>query len=147
MSGRFSSPVALALMAAAYPTYVFADQSGTATLEPNTYLNLDTGAASRSGGDVFFDGSNLAPQATAGLYNLGKYGSRVFKSIQVGQASSVSYSALPIPASALVAGDIFGIRTGSGHYVKVIVSATNYSSTLGASRRRHDTTERSGRAG
>jgi uncharacterized protein (TIGR03437 family) len=126
MSNRFSSSIALFFIAASFPVCVFADQSGTANLDPETYLNLDTGAVSRSGGDIFFDGSNLSPQGSAALYNLGKYGSRVFKSIRASQASSVSYVASPIPASALVPGDIFGIRTNSGHYVKVIVSATNY---------------------
>jgi hypothetical protein len=125
MSARFSSPIALAFMAAAFQSYMFADRSGTVTLARYTFLDLEAGAVSDHGGDLFFDGSTLAPQGAAGLYNLGKYGSRVFKSIRASQASSVSYSASPIPPSALVTGEVFGVRTNGGHYVKVIVSATN----------------------
>src|ERR1700678_1132531 len=42
------------------------------------------------------------------------------------QAMSIFYSAVPIPAGTLVSGDVFGIHTRSGSYVKAIVSATNY---------------------
>jgi hypothetical protein len=49
----------------------------------------------------------------------GKYGSRVFKSIAARSAGGAPYSAAPIPASALGAGDVFGARTNGGHYAKV----------------------------
>jgi uncharacterized protein (TIGR03437 family) len=117
--------IGIAFLAVALHIPAWADQSGTATLQPDTFLNLDTGVVSQSGGDVFFDGSKLLPQGGAGLHNLGKVGSRIFKSIRAQQAMSVSYSAIPIPAGALVSGDVFGIHTQSGYYVKAIVSATN----------------------
>jgi len=102
-----------------------AEQSGAANLAPNSFLNLETGAVSRAGGDVFWDGVALTPQGSAGLYNLGKLGSRVFKSIRASNASSVSYASKPIPAGTLVGGDIFGVRTNAGHYAKVMVTETN----------------------
>ena len=36
---------------------LWADQSGAATLEPNTFLNLDSGAASSAGADILWDGA------------------------------------------------------------------------------------------
>ncbi|HLH42815.1 MAG TPA: hypothetical protein VKV74_07510 [Bryobacteraceae bacterium] len=117
--------LACAAVMAAVSAGSWADQSGAATLAPGEFLNLDTGAVSSAGGDVYFDGSSLAPQGSAGLYNLGRYGSRAFKSIQARQASSVSYTAAAIPASALTAGEIFGVHTNRGNYAKAIVTATN----------------------
>ena len=101
-SARSTSFLAVALC-----SFALADQSGTVTLAPNTYLNLDTGAGSEAGGDILWDGLSLTPQAHAGLYNLGKYGARVFKAIHARKASSVSYSSAPISGNTLVAGDIF----------------------------------------
>src|SRR5579863_1768799 len=117
--------LALATMALALSTAAWADQSGNAILAANTYLNLDTGAISSAGGDILWSGTSLAPQGRAGLYNLGKYGSRVFKSIALRSASGAPYNAIPIPARVLVAGDVFGVRTNGGHYAKVIVTAVN----------------------
>ena len=113
------------LLVSAFSTAALADQSGATTLTANTYLNLETGAVSNIGGDILWNGTSLIPQGRAGLHNLGKYGSRVFKSIAVRSASSVPYSAAPIPAGALVAGDIFGVHTNGGHYAKAIVTAVS----------------------
>jgi len=112
-------------MALALSTAAWADQSGNAILAANTYLNLDTGAISSAGGDILWSGTSLAPRGRAGLYNLGKYGSRVFKSIAARSAAGAPYSAVPIPAGMLVAGDVFGVHTNGGHYAKVIVTAVN----------------------
>jgi len=109
--------VALAISAAAW-----GDQSGTATLKPHACLNLDTGAAACTGADLVWDGATLTAQGGAALYNLGKYGSRVFRAIHARSAASAHYGSEPIPASALVAGEIFGVRTNLGHYAKVIVT-------------------------
>ena len=126
MSSRYrNNCLAVAVLAIALSTAALADQSGNATLGANTDLNLDTGAVSSAGGDILWNGTALAAQGRAGLYNLGKYGARVFKSIAVRSASAAPYSAAPIPASALVAGDVFGVHTNGGHYAKVIVIAVN----------------------
>jgi len=84
-----------------------ADQSGNVTLTANNYLDLDTGAISNAAGDVFWNGTALAAQGQAGLYNLGRFGSRVFKSITARSAARAPYSAAPVPSSALIVGDIF----------------------------------------
>jgi uncharacterized protein (TIGR03437 family) len=124
----FTGRVWMASLVVAFLHVAWADQSGTATLNSYSFLDLDTGAVSGSSGDVFWDGKTLTPEGGAEVYNLGKYGSRVFKSIRVGNASSADYSPAPIPATVLVAGDVFGVHTSAGRYAKVIVSAVNGSS-------------------
>jgi uncharacterized protein (TIGR03437 family) len=117
--------LAVVVLTAAFSTAASADQSGNATLTANNYLNLDTGVVSGAGGDVFWNGGSLAAQGQAGLYNLGRFGSRVFKSITLRSAARAPYSSAPIPSSALIVGDIFGVRTNGGHYARVFVTAVN----------------------
>jgi uncharacterized protein (TIGR03437 family) len=114
---------AICIATIAIPNAAMADHSGTATLTPGTFLNLDAGITSTAGGDVLWDGLALAPQGRAGVYNLGKYGSRVFKSIRAKNAPAAQYGATVIPASKLVPADIFGVHTNGGHYAKLIVTA------------------------
>jgi len=115
--------LAVAVLATALSTAALADQSGNAALTASSYLNLDTGAISNAGGDVFWNGTALAAQGQAGLYNLGRFGSRVFKSITARPRGRAPYSAAPVPSSALIVGDIFGVRTSGGHYAKVTVTS------------------------
>jgi uncharacterized protein (TIGR03437 family) len=115
----------LFFLAAALSTAALADQSGNVTLTANNYLDLDTGAISNAAGDVFWSGTALAAQGQAGLYNLGRSGSRIFKSITARTAARAPYRTASIPASALIVGDIFGVRTNSGHYAKVSVTGVN----------------------
>ena len=112
-------------LTAALSTAAFADQSGSVTLTSNTNLNLDTGVISSAGGDILWNGTSVAALGQAGLYNLGRFGSRIFKSITARSAARAPYSAAPIPSSALIVGDIFGVRTNGGHYAKVSVTAVN----------------------
>jgi len=113
----------IAVLAIASSSAAWAAQSGNATLTAQLSLNLDTGAVSGTGGDILWNGTALTPQGRAALYNLGKFGSRVFKSIRARSAAAPAYSAAPIPASKLTAGDIFGVHTNRGNYAKVIVTA------------------------
>src|ERR1700691_3309424 len=81
MSGRCANNcMAIVYLTIALSSVARADQSGKATLEANTSLNLDTGAVS-SLGDILWNGTALTPLGRAGLYNAGKLGSRAFKSI------------------------------------------------------------------
>ena len=112
-------------LAAAFSTAALADQSGNVTLRTNSFLNLDTGEIASSGGDLFWNGTELTLRGSAGLYNLGKLGARVFKSISSRSAARAPFAAASIPASKLIAGDIFGVRTNGGHYSKVLVTAVN----------------------
>jgi uncharacterized protein (TIGR03437 family) len=113
----------IAVLAIAFSSAARAAQSGSATLTAHLSLNLDTGAVSGTGGDILWNGTALTPQGRAALHNLGKFGSRVFKSIRARSAAAPAYSAAPIPAGQLTAGDIFGVRTNRGNYAKVIVTA------------------------
>lgn len=113
------------LFTIAVPTAAFADQSGTATLTPNAFLNLETGAVSNTRGDILWSGGTLTPQAHAGVYKAGKYGARGFKSIPFKYAAAAPYSTSPIPSKALVPGDVFGVHTMGGHYAKVLVTASD----------------------
>jgi uncharacterized protein (TIGR03437 family) len=124
------SRLALGALIATFPAAAWADQSGTVTLKPSTFLNFETGATSVSGGDLLWNGSALMPQGRAGLINLGKYGSRGYKSIALRQASSAHYGSLPIEAGSLVPGDVFGVRTAGGNFAKVIVVGSEGSSLL-----------------
>jgi len=129
MSTRYpKSGVAVVFLAIALSATSWADQSGNATLSAATSLNLDTGEVSAAGGDILWNETSLTPQGRAGLYNLGKSGSRVFKLIPARYASAAPYSAAPIPAAALVAGAIFGVHTNGGHYAKVMVIASSSAS-------------------
>jgi uncharacterized protein (TIGR03437 family) len=116
---------AIVFLAITLSTAAWADQSGNATLAAHTFLNLDTGGVSSTGGDIFWNGTALMPQGRAGLFNLGKSGSRAFKFISARHASAAPYSATPISASALVSGDVFGVHTNGGNFAKVIVTAAN----------------------
>ena len=120
---RYANVLSIALVAVSCAITAQADQSGTFTLSPHVFLNLETGATSNTGGDIRWDGAALTPQGRAGLFNLGKYGTRGYKFIAARVASGAAYSAEPIPASVLVAGDVFGVRTNSGHFAKVLVTA------------------------
>jgi len=113
----------IAVLAIAFSSAARAAQSGSATLTAQLSLNLDTGIVSLTGGDILWNRTALTPQGRAALYNLGKLGSRVFKSIRARSAAAPAYSAAPIPASKLTAGDIFGVHTNRGNYAKVIVTA------------------------
>jgi uncharacterized protein (TIGR03437 family) len=113
----------IAVLAIAFSSAARAAQSGSATLTTQLSLNLDTGTVSGTGGDILWNGTALTPQGRAALYNLGKFGSRVFKSIRARSAAAPAYSAAPIPANKLIAGDIFGVHTNRGNYAKVIVTA------------------------
>jgi uncharacterized protein (TIGR03437 family) len=112
-------------LAAAFSTAALADQSGNVTLRTSSFLNLDTGEIASSGGDLFWNGIELTSRGSAGLYNLGKLSARVFKSISSRSAARAPFTASSIPASKLIAGDIFGVRTNGGHYAKVLVTAVN----------------------
>jgi uncharacterized protein (TIGR03437 family) len=124
-SHKINHRLAVAVLATAVSTAALADQTGNATLAANTYLNLDTGAVSGAEGDILWNGTALTVQGRAGLYNLGKYGSRIFKSITARSAARAPYGTAPIPSSALIVGDVFGVRTNRGDYAKVSVTAAN----------------------
>ena len=63
--------IALAILACAFPVAVRADLSENTILQTGSALNLDTGAVVSSGGDILWNGSTIAPQGSATVYNVG----------------------------------------------------------------------------
>jgi len=115
--------IAIAVFALAFPFAVLADVAGTPTLQANTVLNLDTGATASSGGDLLWDGSTITPQGKAKTYNLGTLFSLNGFTKAYFDGFKVVATSTPIPASALVVGDLFGAFTNGGNTAGVLVTA------------------------
>ena len=103
----------------------WAGESGTVTLDPQSFLNLDTGVVSRSSGDILSSGTALVPQGSAGVYNLGNYGSSRFKAISARLAAKAPYSPAAIPADKLAHWRYLRGPYQHRDLAKVIVSARN----------------------
>src|ERR1700676_3910425 len=67
---KVSKRFAVALVAVLFPIAAFADLSGTVTVSANQSLNLETGAAASSGGDLLWNGTTLTPQGKAKALNV-----------------------------------------------------------------------------
>ena len=70
--------LAIGVLAIGFPIAALADVSGTAALQSNTALNLDTGATVASGGDILWNGSTIAPQGKAKAFNVVNLGAASF---------------------------------------------------------------------
>ena len=114
----------IVLLAFAVPA-AWADVTGTPTLAANTALNLETGATSASGGDLLWTGSNMTPQGSAGVFNLGALGAQAFGFLTQSTLQVLAYSSSPIPAATLSVGDVFAAKTNGGHYAAVLVTAVS----------------------
>src|SRR5579863_10631910 len=119
--------IALAILACAFPFAVRADLSENTILQTGSALDLDTGAVVNSGGDILWNGSTIAPQGNATVYNLGNLGATNFNGLP--QSYFVPYGAAgrstPIAANLLVVGDAFVANTSSGKVAKVLVVANS----------------------
>src|SRR5271166_5834903 len=73
--------IALAVLACASPIAIWADLSENTILQSGSTLNLDTGAVAGSGGDILWNGSTIAPQGSATVYNLGNLGATNFNGL------------------------------------------------------------------
>jgi uncharacterized protein (TIGR03437 family) len=117
----------MAVLACAFPIAVRADLSENTILQTGSALNLDTGAVAGSGGDILWNGSTIAPQGSATVYNVGNAGATNFNGLP--QSYWVSLAAAgrstPIAANLLVAGDAFVANTSSGKVAKVLVVANS----------------------
>jgi hypothetical protein len=110
--------------------------SGTGTI-PGTFLfDVDTGAVTQTGADLFWEQQTavqrrMVPVSGATLVNLGV---RDFDSLTGKELSKLNYSAAPIPANAdatnqLVNGDVFAVHSTDGNFAKVKV--VSYGRDLG----------------
>jgi len=114
-------------MACTFPVAIWADVSGTITLQNNTTLNLDTGATVTSGGDIQWNASSLIPQGKATAYALGTLGQIGFntETEAVLKGLKIVASAAPIPSSKLPVGELVAVYTNAGNVAKVLVTANS----------------------
>jgi len=119
--------IALAILACVFSVALQADLSENTVLQTGSALNLDTGAVVSSGGDILWNGSTIAPQGSATVYNVGDAGATNFNGLP--QSYWVTLAAAgrstPIAANLLVAGDAFVANTSSGKVAKVLVVANS----------------------
>jgi uncharacterized protein (TIGR03437 family) len=68
----------------------------------------------------------MTPQSNATAYNIGALGATGFSAMTQSTLSSFSalYTKSAIPASTLVTGDVFAVKTNGGNYAAVLVTAT-----------------------
>jgi uncharacterized protein (TIGR03437 family) len=133
MRNRFSR-TPIAVLALVFPLAALADFSNTQTISSGQYLNLATGAAgsSSTGADFLFSGTSITPQGSAGFFSFGPSGSGA--SSVYGEFTGTTlpflgtYTSTPITGSNLVAGEIFAVKTNTGYYAKVWITAVSSSS-------------------
>lgn len=120
-------PIAMALVALAFPAISLADLSGNTVLQTNASLNMDTGAVASAGGDIIWTGTNITPQGTARIRSLDIVGATAFGFLP--QAYFVEEApaarATPIPSNLLVPGRALVVVTNSAHIAKVLVTANS----------------------
>jgi uncharacterized protein (TIGR03437 family) len=119
--------IPLAILAFAFPVAVRADLSENTTLQTGSALNLDTGAVVSSGGDILWNGSTIAPQGSATVYNVGNAGATNFNGLPQSYWVTLAPAgrSTPIAANLLVVGDAFVANTSSGKVAKVLVVANS----------------------
>src|SRR5579862_879791 len=119
--------IALAVLACASPIAIWADLSENTILQSGLALNLDTGAVVSSGGDMLWNGSTLAPQGSATVYNVGNAGATNFNGLPESYWVKLAPAgrSTPIAANLLVVGDAFVANSNSGKVAKVLVVANS----------------------
>jgi hypothetical protein len=133
-SSASSNSASFTLSCTAPPATVIS--SGTTTLQGTYVFNLDSGTEGGSG-DIWWDqettvARQMVPQSGAMIVNLGTVD---FNSLTAQQLQSQSYGSTPIPgnndsSNQLVNGDVFAVKTASGHYAKVLVQSYGYDLTI-----------------
>ena len=93
-------------------------------------LNLDTGAAVSSGGDIAFSGAGIAPVGSAMLADLTtEVGSEFSLLVSSGFLEQLladsNFSTAPIPSSSLVDSEVIAVQTNGGNYAAVMVTAAS----------------------
>jgi uncharacterized protein (TIGR03437 family) len=119
--------IVLTILVCASSIAVLADLSENTILQTGSALNLDTGAVAGSGGDILWNGSTIAPQGSATVYNLGNLGATNFNGLPQSYFVTLAPAgrSTPIAANLLVAGDAFVANTSSGKIAKVLVVANS----------------------
>ena len=123
MSHSFCRRIAGTVLAFSFPIAALANLTQTNILPASTALNLDTGATAAAGGDIFWNGSTIAPQGTAtAVVIYSNWPASAFGTISSILVELIpGYSKSVIPAPSLSVGVVFGVHTNGGHWAKVIV--------------------------
>src|SRR5579863_978485 len=121
----------ITILVLAFPVAALANLTGTPTLSSGQILNLDTGTVVASGGDILWNGSTITPQGSAtaiSATSFGLSGASEFNSlVSAGPTALTGFTSLltsaPIPASSLIVGGIFAVKTNGGNIAGVLVTA------------------------
>jgi hypothetical protein len=125
-----SAPKPLPTSTSAPSCQVFVTGSTTTLNQDETYVNLDTATGSvtpiqQSGDDIHLNWTTTTPK-TFGAVNgatLANLGTSVsFNSLSCSQLVNLPYGSSQVPAAP---GEVFAVKTPSGHYVKVEVGGTS----------------------
>src|SRR5580698_137439 len=125
----------IGILALILPMAALANVTGTQTLTTAgmTTLDLDTGVAGTSGGDILWTGTGISMQGNATDLNFtaasGYSGVSSLYLLDQSQFTHFgSYSSAPLPLSALAVNDIFAVLTNDGNYAAAVVTAQSGSS-------------------
>lgn len=121
-----------------YTTYTTATgTSGTVTLNAGQSVNLETGAAVSSGGDLAWDGTKLTPVgkaiaadlASLGLTGTTGYGTLNQLFLQEGLQAGLGSTSAVTPAQ----NDVIGVQDNSGNVAKLLVTSLSGGGSSGGS--------------
>ena len=110
-----------------YQTYNSANSTGSVTLNAGQAINLETGAAVSSGGDLAWDGTKMTPMGTtlaADLGSLGYTGATGYSNLtqaflQLGLSAGLGSANAFSPLQ----NDVIGAKDNSGNFAKMLVTA------------------------
>jgi uncharacterized protein (TIGR03437 family) len=125
---RQQNSTIIGILALLIPVTGLANVTGTQTLTTGgmTTLDLDTGVAGTSGGDILWTGTGISMQGSATELNLTNFGYSASSLPTLSQfllTQFGSYSSAPLPLSALALNNIFAVMTNDGNYAAVAVTA------------------------
>ena len=111
----------IGILALIFPVAALANVTGTQTLTTAgpTTLDLDTGVAGTSGGDILWTGTGISMQGNATELNLTTFGYSASSLPSLSQfllTQFGSYSSSPLPLGALTVNNIFAVLTNYGNY-------------------------------
>ena len=128
---RILSTARIGLLALLFPVAILADINGTQTLTTAgpTTLDLDTGVAGTSGGDILWTGNSIVMQGNATGLNFtaasGSYGQSGLSDLGKFELTEFGpYSSAPIPLGTLTVNQtILAVHTNGGNYAAILVTA------------------------
>jgi len=112
-----------------FPIAAFADLTGTVTVSAGQSLNLETGAAAASGGDLLWSGSTLTPQGKAKAYaNPALSGATAYAALTQSLLQSFASLASSAPISGVAPSAVVGVVDNSGNVAKLLATSVSNAS-------------------